>query len=94
MIITRKVYVVYRGMRLWQNNYKILAQGAPAETLGTGNPTCGFPASGFPTGFISTHTAAGQGNPTQLQYAKFAEHRVPREAAGATRWHVVAPYSG
>jgi hypothetical protein len=31
-------------------------------------------------------------NPTQLQYAEFAEHRVPREAAGATRWHLLAPY--
>ena len=37
------------------------------------NRTCGFPASGFPTGFTSKHTAVGQDGPDVV-----GSHRVPR----------------
>ena len=37
------------------------------------NRTCGFPASGFPTGFTSKHTAVGQDGPDFV-----GSHRTPR----------------
>ena len=37
------------------------------------NRTCGFPASGFPTGFTSKHTAVGQDGPDIV-----GSHRTPR----------------
>ncbi len=37
------------------------------------NRTCGFPASGFPTGFTSKHTAVGQDGPDVV-----GSHRTPR----------------
>ncbi len=37
------------------------------------NRTCGFPASGFPTGFTSRHTAVGQDGPDFV-----GSHRAPR----------------
>jgi len=55
------------------------------------NRTCGFPASGFPTGFIPRHTAGRHMHPAQLKHAELAEHRFGAEAAGAARGHRVAP---
>src|SRR5476649_1385742 len=55
------------------------------------NRTCGFPASGFPTGFMtgSRHDAL---SPAMAQpgHSESAKHCILRERPGASRGHLVA----
>ena len=56
------------------------------------NRTCGFPASGFPTGF-TTGSRHGAFPPqmSQSRHTKFAEHRFHAERPDAARGHLVTP---
>jgi hypothetical protein len=56
------------------------------------NRTCGFPASGFPTSFMtgSRHDAFPP-QVSQSRHAKIAEHRLLAERPDASRRHLVAP---
>jgi hypothetical protein len=56
------------------------------------NRTCGFPASGFPTGFMagSRHDACSAAH-AQAQHAECAEHRVRANLPAAVRRQLVTP---
>ena len=56
------------------------------------NRTCGFPASGFPTGFVtgSRHDALPS-QMSQSRHTKIAEHRFHAERSDASRGHLAAP---
>jgi len=56
------------------------------------NRTCGFPASGFPTGFMtgSRHDAFPS-RMAQPWHTKIAEHRLHAERPDASRRHLMAP---
>src|SRR5271167_4347193 len=62
----------------------------PVSPPRSSNRTCGFPASGFPTGFMvdSRHDVLPPAM-TQPRHTKFAEHRVHRERPDASRRHLV-----
>jgi hypothetical protein len=56
------------------------------------NRTCGSPASGFPTGFVtgSRHDASPS-QMSQSRHTKIAEHRFHAERSDASRGHLAAP---
>ena len=58
-----------RGEARWLGPYGHHSVSSPRSS----NRTCGFPASGFPTGFTSKHTAVGQDGPDFV-----GSHRAPR----------------
>ncbi len=58
-----------RGEARWLGPYGHHSVSSPRSS----NRTCGFPASGFPTGFTSKHTAGGQDGPDVV-----GSHRAPR----------------
>ena len=58
-----------RGEARWLGPYGHHSVSSPRSS----NRTCGFPASGFPTGFTSRHTAVGQDGPDFV-----GSHRAPR----------------
>src|SRR5450759_2256639 len=62
----------------------------PVSHPRSSNRTCGFPASGFPTGFIvdsQTHAP----RPLESHHPHRTEHPFLRELAGALRRHLVTP---
>jgi hypothetical protein len=64
----------------------------PVSPPRSSNRTCGFPASGFPTGFVtgSRHDALPP-QVSQPRHTKIAEHRFLAERPDASRGHLVAP---
>ena len=58
-----------RGEARWLGPYGHHSVSSPRSS----NRTCGFPASGFPIGFTSKHTAVGQDGPDFV-----GSHRTPR----------------
>ena len=58
-----------QGEARWLGPYGHHSVSSPRSS----NRTCGFPASGFPTGFTSRHTAVGQDGPDVV-----GSHRTPR----------------
>src|ERR1019366_1164820 len=54
------------------------------------NRTCGFPASGFPTGFVVGSRTRSHW-PLQADHAQRTIHPFLRELADAVRRHLVAP---
>src|SRR4029077_2257878 len=66
------------------------AERRPVSHTRSSNRTCGFPASGFPTGFIvNSRTRAHR--PLQTYHAQGTKHLFLRELAGTLRRHLVAP---
>src|SRR3954451_19866592 len=69
-----------------------LSPAEHASLTWTHNRTCGFPASGFPTGFTtgSRHDAFPS-QMSQSRHTKIAEHRFHAERPDASRRHLMAP---
>src|SRR5437588_9487575 len=67
------------------------AKRRPGSRPRSSNRTCPFRASGFPTGFTADSRARLQLNVAKPENSQLAEHRLRREAAGATRGHLVTP---
>ena len=66
------------------------AERRPVSQPRSSNRTCGFPASGFPTGFIvNSRTRAHW--PLQADHAQRAKHHFLGELASAVRRHLVTP---
>src|SRR5437870_2435234 len=70
-------------------------RGRPGSHPRSSNRTCGFPASGFPTGFIAFALAQDSQThahrPLETNNAQRAEHPFLGELAGAERRHLVTP---
>ena len=64
----------------------------PVSPPRSSNRTCGFPASGFPTGF-TTYSRHGVFPPqvSQSRHTKLAEHRFHAERPDASRGHLMTP---
>ena len=79
-----------RGEARWLGPYGHHSVSSPRSS----NRTCGFPASGFPTGFTSKHTAVGQDGPDfvgsfpAFQFTELPEH----DRIGETWCHATTPY--
>src|ERR1700692_2948762 len=58
----------------------------PVSHPRSSNRTCGFPASGFPTGFVVRRTSV-----VQCQNPKPPEDQITREAFDSTTRHLVPP---
>jgi hypothetical protein len=56
------------------------------------NRTCGFPASGFPTGFMTgSRHGVFSSRMSQSRHTKIAEHRFHAERPDASRGHLMTP---
>src|SRR5882757_2295592 len=67
------------------------AMRRPVSHPRSSNRTCGFPASGFPTGFTVDSRTRPQLYLTELEHAQLAENDVVRVPRSATRRHLVTP---
>jgi hypothetical protein len=64
----------------------------PVSPPRSSNRTCGFPASGFPTGFMTgSRHGAFPSQVSQSRHTKIAEHRFHAERPDASRRHLVTP---
>ena len=61
----------------------------PVSRPRSSNRTCGFPASGFPTGFIADSQTYAH-RPLEPNHTQRAEHPFLGELVGAVRRHLVA----
>src|SRR5258708_13071864 len=67
------------------------AKRRPVSHPRSSNRTCGFPASGFPTGFTVDSRTRPQLYLTELENTHFTENNIIRETRGAARRHLVTP---
>src|SRR5437879_6042783 len=67
------------------------AKRRPVSHPRSSNRTCGFPASGFPTGFTVDSRTRPQLYLTELENSQLAEDNVVRKPPGAARRHLVTP---
>jgi hypothetical protein len=64
----------------------------PVSPPRSSNRTCGFPASGFPTGFTTvSRRNALPPTVSPSWHAKFAEHRCHRQPPNSPRGHLMVP---
>ena len=67
------------------------AKRRPVSHPRSSNRTCGFPASGFPTGFTVNSRTRSQLYLTELENPQLAKNDIIRETCGAARPHLVTP---
>jgi hypothetical protein len=72
---------LYRGRHLRRHGF-MRFQGATRSS----NRTCGFPASGFPTGFVVRHTVV-----IQRQNSEAPINRIMRKSSGSAVWCLMPP---
>src|SRR5712691_7327812 len=65
------------------------AKRRPVSHPRSSNRTCGFPASGFPTGFTVDSRTRSQLYLTELEQSQLAENNIVRVPSGAVRRHFV-----
>src|SRR5579871_6723876 len=66
-------------------------QGRPVSHPRSSNRTCGFPASGFPTGFIADSRTGVTQRTSEPQYPQLSEDPSHRKLSRALRGHLVPP---